>query len=259
MLAVEGASQSLPREDDRLAALGFDGDHILPVSGALIISPVPPRPFVYSPPEEGPLPVLFSDDHILVLDKPSGLLTVPGNRPERADCLEKRARVTFPTARIIHRLDMDTSGVIVLGLTLEAQARVSRQFERRETRKSYIALVWGQVSGTEGRVDQPLMTDWPNRPKQHIDPVHGRQAITDWTVLEAGARSTRVRLTPLTGRSHQLRVHMAYLGHPILGDNLYAPEAALAASDRLCLHAHSLEFAHPVTHEQMCFESPVPF
>lgn len=194
-----------------------------------------------------------------MLDKPSGLLTVPGNQPERADCLEKRARVDFPTARIIHRLDMDTSGVIVMGLTLEAQARVSRQFEQRATRKAYIALVWGRVSEAEGRVDQPLMTDWPNRPKQHIDPVNGRRAITDWTVLETGAESTRMRLTPLTGRSHQLRVHMAYLGHPILGDNLYAPEAALAASDRLCLHSQSLEFAHPVSAERVCFQSPVPF
>ena len=205
------------------------------------------------------MPVLFADAHILVLDKPSGLLTVPGNRPERADCLEKRARAEFPTARIIHRLDMDTSGVIVMGLTLDAQARVSRQFELRQTRKSYIAKVWGRVSGIEGRVDQPLMTDWPNRPKQHIDPDHGRQAITDWRVIDAGSEATRLRLTPLTGRSHQLRVHMAYLGHPILGDNLYATEAALAASERLCLHSHALAFIHPVSGDPVHFQSAVPF
>ena len=205
------------------------------------------------------MPIIHIDDHILVLDKPSGLLTVPGNAPERADCLEARAQKNYPAARIIHRLDMDTSGVIILSLTPAAQAHIGRQFEKRQVQKSYIARVWGQMEGSSGRVDQPLMTDWPNRPKQHIDPVNGRAAITDWQVLETASDYTRVKLTPLTGRSHQLRVHMNYLGHPILGDNLYAHADALTASDRLCLHAEEIGFAHPATGAALTFKSPVPF
>lgn len=221
--------------------------------------PARPRPFAYSPPPAGPLPIIHVDDHILVLDKPSGLLTVPGNRPERADCLESRAQEDYREARIIHRLDMDTSGVIVLARTASAQAHIGLQFEKRRTGKAYEALVWGQMGGNKGRVDQPLITDWPNRPKQHIDPERGRQAITDWQVMERSEDWTRVRLSPLTGRSHQLRVHMAHLGHPILGDNLYAPADALAASNRLCLHARTLEFIHPASGDQMRFTSWVPF
>ena len=205
------------------------------------------------------MPVLFADRHILVLDKPAGLLTVPGNAPERADCLEARAREHYRRARIIHRLDMDTSGVIVLGLTPKTHAAIGRQFEKRETQKRYIALVFGEMAEDAGRVDAPIITDWPNRPKQHIDPVNGRQAITDWDVLERGDGATRVALTPLTGRSHQLRVHMAHIGHPILGDKFYAPEAARAMRDRLCLHAERLAFTHPDTGERVSFESPAPF
>jgi len=194
-----------------------------------------------------------------VLDKPSGLLTVAGNVPERADCLEARARKDYPAARIIHRLDMDTSGVIIMALTPAAQVHIGRQFEKRQVQKSYIAHVWGHMEAESGRVDQPLITDWPNRPKQHIDPVNGRVAITDWQVNETMQDYTRVQLTPLTGRSHQLRVHMGFLGHPILGDNLYAHGDALAASARLCLHAEEISFAHPVSDATLTFKSPVPF
>lgn len=218
-----------------------------------------PRPFDYAPPPAGDLPVIHADAHILVLDKPSGLLTVPGNRPERADCLESRARRDFPEARIVHRLDMDTSGVIVLALTASVHKHIGLQFEKRRTAKTYEALVWGEMSDDEGRVDQPIITDWPNRPKQMIDHERGRPAITDWRVLDSGDGITRVELTPLTGRSHQLRLHMAFLGHPVLGDNLYAHEDALAARPRLCLHARSLGFTHPATGEPVSFESPLPF
>ncbi|OLF80662.1 RNA pseudouridine synthase [Maricaulis sp. W15] len=218
-----------------------------------------PRPFIYSPPPAGPLPVIHADDHILVIDKPSGLLTVPGNRPERADCLEARARADFPTARIIHRLDMDTSGVIVLALTAHAQAHIGKQFEKRQTSKSYIARVQGEMTQSSGRVDQPLITDWPNRPRQMICHERGRRAVTDWEVLDIADGVSRVRLAPLTGRSHQLRVHMLHLGHPILGDNLYAPPDALAASDRLCLHARELGFRHPDGGAPVSFESRPPF
>ncbi len=213
----------------------------------------------YNPPPPGDLPVLFADDQILVLDKPSGLLTVPGNTPEKADCLEQRVKAKFPYARIVHRLDMDTSGVVVMALTAEAQVQIGRQFEQRRTEKSYIADVWGQVAAASGQVNEPLITDWPNRPKQHIDPVNGREAITNWQVLEKFADFTRVMLTPVTGRSHQLRVHMQHIGHPILGDNLYAHADALAARDRLALHAERLAFTYPVSGETVTFTSPARF
>ncbi len=216
-------------------------------------------PFLYSPPPKSDLPVIFADAHILVLDKPSGLLTVPGNHPDRADCLESRAREVFPTARIVHRLDMDTSGVIVLGLTIPGHAEAGRQFEKRQTGKRYIARVWGKMSEEAGRIEQPILTDWPNRPRQMIDPVRGRPAVTDWRLLGVEAGHSRVELVPLTGRSHQLRVHMASLGHPVLGDNFYAHSKARAASERLCLHAQSLRLYHPVSGEKMVFESAVPF
>lgn len=219
----------------------------------------PPRPFEYAPPPAGPLSVLHQDAHLLVLDKPSGLLTVPGNRPERADCLESRARAEFPTARIIHRLDMDTSGVIVLALTAHAQAHIGKQFEKRQTTKSYIARVWGELVEDAGEIDQPLITDWPNRPKQMICHERGRAAQTRWQALERSNGQTRVRLTPETGRSHQLRVHMAHIGNPILGDNLYAHADALAASNRLCLHAERLGFRHPDGGTPVFFESEPPF
>ncbi|MFY0636941.1 RluA family pseudouridine synthase [Maricaulis maris] len=218
-----------------------------------------PRPFEYRPPPAGPLPVIHRDDHILVLDKPSGLLTVPGNRPERADCLEARARADFPTARIIHRLDMDTSGVIVLALTPHAQAHIGKQFEKRQTTKSYIARVWGEMSEDDGEIDQPIITDWPNRPKQMICHECGRAAQTRWQVLARTGGTSRVRLAPRTGRSHQLRVHMAHLGHPILGDNLYAHADALAASSRLCLHAERLAFRHPDGGAPVSFERKPDF
>ena len=218
-----------------------------------------PRPFIYNPPPAGPLPVLFVDEHLLVLDKPSGLLTVPGKSAEHADCLETRARLEFPEARVIHRLDMDTSGVIVMALTAHAHRHVGLQFEKRQTRKQYEALVWGELSAEGGRVDQPIITDWPNRPRQMIDHENGRSAITDWLVSGRDGGNTRVELKPLTGRSHQLRVHMNFLGHPILGDNLYAHDDALAASERLCLHAHVLQFRHPDGGAELRFESAVPF
>jgi tRNA pseudouridine32 synthase/23S rRNA pseudouridine746 synthase len=214
---------------------------------------------VYAPPKRGALPVVYVDEHILVLDKPAGLLTVAGKSPDLSDCLEARAVDDYPSATIIHRLDKDTSGIIVLALTADAHAHIGRQFEKRQTQKRYIAKVWGCLATESGQVDQPLASDWPNRPKQHVDTVLGRQAITDWAVTEVGETSTRVALSPQTGRTHQLRVHMSFLGHPILGDNLYAPADALAASDRLCLHAELLKFRHPNGGANTCFVSEAPF
>jgi tRNA pseudouridine32 synthase/23S rRNA pseudouridine746 synthase len=221
--------------------------------------PSRPRPFVYRPPPNDVLPTLYVDADILVLDKPSGLLTVAGKTDDLADCLEARALALYPSATMIHRLDMDTSGVIVLALNPAAHAHIGRQFENRKTTKTYIARVWGQMAETRGRIDQPMKTDWPNRPKQWVDRVDGRPAITDWRVLDNSGTTSRLELSPLTGRTHQLRVHLAWLGHPILGDNLYAPDDVLAASDRLCLHAKTLCFRHPATGDEVCFESRPEF
>ncbi len=220
-------------------------------------APGRPRDFVYAPPDS-PLDIVYVDDEILVLNKPSGLLAVAGNREDLADCLEARANAAFPGARPVHRLDKDTSGLIVFARTPDALAHIGLQFEKRRTRKTYQALIWGQPSKDSGLIDQPLKTDWPNRPKQCVSAEGGRPAQTEWCVMDRSS-PVRVQLRPLTGRSHQLRVHMAFLGHPILGDNLYAPTAALNASARLCLHACTLSFVHPTKGTTLQFSSQTPF
>ncbi|MEN6542900.1 pseudouridine synthase [Parvibaculum sp.] len=219
----------------------------------------PPKPFHYAPPMEPYLEVLYRDDDILVLSKPSGLLHVPGKPVEHADCLEARAQAAFPAAMTVHRLDKDTSGVVVMGLNRKAHAHLSQQFELRQTRKVYVARVWGRMSEDSGHIDLPIACDWPNRPKQMVDRENGRPAQTDWKVIEREASATRVALYPATGRSHQLRVHMLSLGHPILGDNFYAHEAAFAAADRLQLHAEYLSFRHPSQGRDCAFTAPCPF
>lgn len=221
-------------------------------------APARPRDFVYAPPDD-PFGIVHVDDDILVLDKPSGLLTVAGNRPELADCLQSRADAAFPGVRPVHRLDKDTSGLIVFARTREALAHIGLQFERRKTIKTYQALVWGHPPADAGLVDQPMTADWPNRPMQHICKTTGRPAQTEWQVMEGSPDRARVLLRPLTGRTHQLRVHMAFLGHPILGDNLYAHAVALNASERLCLHACTLGFVHPSTGTALHFSSETPF
>ncbi len=218
-----------------------------------------PRPFVYTPPPSGPLPVLYEDAHLLVLNKPSGLLTVPGKPAAHADCLEARAQAVHPTARIVHRLDMDTSGVIILALTAGAHRHLGLQFEKRRTAKLYLARVQGVMAQDRGCVDAPLRCDWPNRPRQMVDPDLGRAARTRWRVLAREADATRVALRPVTGRSHQLRVHMQSLGHPILGDNLYADDAGFQAAHRLQLHAARLRLRHPEDGRWCRFEAPCPF
>ena len=196
---------------------------------------------------------------MLVLSKPSGLLTVPGKPVDHRDCLESRARKEFPQATIVHRLDMDTSGIVVMALDAAAHRHIGLQFERRKTEKSYQARVWGTVTEAAGTIDLPLICDWPNRPKQMVDFEHGKPASTDWSVLEREDHATRLRLYPLTGRSHQLRVHMLSLGHPILGDNFYAHEEAYRAVDRLQLHAESLTLHHPDDGRRITFNDPCPF
>lgn len=219
----------------------------------------PPAPFHYAPPMEPYLSVIHLDEDILVLSKPSGLLSVRGKPAEHADCLESRVRATYAGAMTIHRLDRDTSGVVVMGMNRKAHADISMQFETRKTEKSYVARVWGQVVGDKGRIDLPIACDWPNRPKQMIDHENGRSAQTDWEVMEREATATRLRLYPATGRSHQLRVHLLSLGHPILGDNFYAHPQAFAAASRLQLHAETLSFRHPGTGESCTFTDACPF
>ncbi|MBO0346953.1 bifunctional tRNA pseudouridine(32) synthase/23S rRNA pseudouridine(746) synthase RluA [Roseibium limicola] len=216
-------------------------------------------PFVYDPPMEPFLEVLHQDDDLLLVIKPSGLLSVPGKAAEHKDCLEARAQAIYPQARIVHRLDMDTSGVMVLAMTPAAHRHLGLQFERRHTKKTYLARVWGQLEHDSGEIDLPLRCDWPNRPKQMVCFELGRKALTRYQVIERDDATTRVRLFPETGRSHQLRVHMLSLGHPIIGDRFYADDEALQAAQRLQLHAESLSLYHPNGGEWLTFEAPTPF
>jgi tRNA pseudouridine32 synthase / 23S rRNA pseudouridine746 synthase len=210
----------------------------------------------YNPPQD-PIPILFVDEHILVVEKPAGLLSVPGKGEDLADCLIERLRATHPGVLLVHRLDRDTSGVMIFALTPEAQKFLGQEFENRLTKKVYIARVQGEMSAREGTVDQPIKVDWPNRPLQHIHP-DGRPAVTDWRVIRVGSGETLVRLYPKTGRSHQLRVHMAFLGHPILGDPFYAHGAA-REFPRLMLHSESLKVRHPESRAGMVFSAKAPF
>lgn len=214
-----------------------------------------------APPATTPLEVIHRDERILVLNKPMGLLSVPGIGEDKADCLARRAATEFPGARIVHRLDRDTSGVIILALDAEAHRELSRQFHDREVSKQYIAVVDGVVRDDQGRIDLPMRKDMDprNAPRQVIDHVEGRRAVTDWWVMERGTDRTRLRLRPITGRSHQLRLHLKEIGHPILGDDLYAPERVHRMADRLMLHALSLTVTHPETATLMTFESSCPF
>ncbi|KPP89036.1 MAG: tRNA pseudouridine32 synthase / 23S rRNA pseudouridine746 synthase RluA [Rhodobacteraceae bacterium HLUCCA08] len=197
----------------------------------------------YTPPD-GPLAILHDDHEVLVVDKPAGLLSVPGKGAHLADCLLARVQDAFPQALLVHRLDRDTSGVMVFALTPHAQKHLGQQFEKRRTTKTYVARVHGRMADRTGTVDLPLCVDWPNRPLQHVDHVNGKPAVTDWRVVRAGDAETRVRLMPRTGRSHQLRVHMLALGHPILGDPFYATGAA-RDHPRMMLHSETLQFRHP--------------
>jgi tRNA pseudouridine32 synthase/23S rRNA pseudouridine746 synthase len=215
--------------------------------------------FIYQPPLSPYLDIIYQDKDLVVLNKASGLLSVPGRLPEHQDCLQNRVQRVLPSATIVHRLDMATSGIIVMALNKPAHVAISRQFEQRQTKKSYIARVYGQVSQQEGSVDLPLICDWPNRPKQKVDHENGKKSLTHYKILSIEENSTLVELTPITGRSHQLRVHMLALGHPILGDRLYAHSEALTCSPRLQLHAQMLTLAQPTTEESIQFTSECPF
>lgn len=211
----------------------------------------------YNPPDV-PLSVLHADHAIIIVDKPEGLLSVPGRGEHLADCLLTRVQAAFPEALLVHRLDRDTSGVMVFAASPSAQRHLGLQFERRHTKKVYIARVWGHVAERTGTVDLPLIVDWPNRPLQMVDHERGKPALTDWRVARYEDHATRMRLFPKTGRSHQLRVHMREIGHPIIGDPFYASGEAREAP-RMMLHAESLRLRHPDGGKAVTFSSPCPF
>ena len=214
--------------------------------------------FTYSPPDT-PLDIIHADHELLLVNKPAGLLSVPGKGPHLADCLIARLHAAFPEVLLVHRLDMDTSGVMVFARTPHAQRHLGLQFEKRYTKKAYVARVWGEVAEKEGHIDLPLIVDWPNRPLQHVSHGTGKPAQTDWRrVRVAGDGTSRVRLYPHTGRTHQLRVHMLAIGHPILGDPFYAHGLA-RDYPRMMLHAESLKLRHPDGGKGMSFRAKVPF
>lgn len=214
----------------------------------------------YNPPQEPWLDLVYRDDYIAVVNKPSGLLSVPGNQPQYYDSAMSRVKEKCGFCEPAHRLDMATSGILLFALSKAADRELKRQFREREPKKYYQALVWGHVEQDHGVVELPLICDWENRPRQKICFERGKRAVTFYDVLQRYPNNTtRVKLTPITGRSHQLRLHMLALGHPILGDKFYAHPQAKALSPRLCLHAESLQIQHPISGETMEFTAPVGF
>ena len=210
--------------------------------------------------------LIHADGQLLVLDKPAGLLAVPGRGEDKQDCLSARAQALWPEALVVHRLDMATSGLLLMARGAQVQRQLSMAFAARSVHKRYEAVVHGLLAPPEsadgwGEIALPLILDWPNRPRSRVDPVRGKPSLTRWRVLaqDRAAGSTRVALEPVTGRSHQLRVHLLALGHPILGDTLYAPPEVQARADRLLLHACALRLPHPASGQDCEFRSPAPF
>ena len=219
--------------------------------------PGAPPPLVYAPPARAPLRTLYVDKDLVIVDKPSGLFSIPGPDPAHADSALLRIREVFPTALVVHRLDLGTSGVLVFALRRKAEAALRAQFQAHTIGKRYLARVGGALRPDEGRVELSLAPDPERPPLQRVDP-HGKPAQTAYTVRSRTDGTTLVELAPVTGRTHQLRVHLAALGHPILGDALYAPPDVAAAAPRLLLHAWRLTLAHPWSGVTMTFEAPIP-
>jgi tRNA pseudouridine32 synthase / 23S rRNA pseudouridine746 synthase len=204
---------------------------------------------------------LHADASLLVVCKPAGLLSVPGRGADKQDCAASRVQAAYSDALVVHRLDMATSGLMLFARGAEVQRLLSMAFARRAIKKRYLAVVNGNMANDEGEINLPLLTDWPNRPLQKVDAENGKPSLTRYTVLsrDEAQNSSRLLLEPVTGRSHQLRIHLRELGHPIWGDALYAPASVLALSSRLLLHATSLSFSHPATGEALQINSTAPF
>ena len=214
----------------------------------------------YNPPADSGLEIIYRDKYLLAVSKPSGLLSVPGRGEDKLDSLATRVQAEYPEALVAHRLDRDTSGLLVFPLGAKLHRQLSLMFEKREMQKSYVAVVMGKLQSEQGLVDLPLMVDWPNRPRHIVDAQNGKPAQTRYRLLsyDAASNTSRVALEPITGRTHQLRVHMQSLGHPIVGDTLYGGNAA-GQAPRLLLHAHTLDFKHPVSGKTLNLIAPLPF
>jgi tRNA pseudouridine32 synthase/23S rRNA pseudouridine746 synthase len=218
---------------------------------------MPPFQSEYNPPND-PIEVVYEDAHVVAVNKPTGLLSVPGKGDHLSDCMLSRVMLAFPDALLVHRLDRDTSGVMVFALTPHAQRSMSMQFEARSTKKTYVACVAGAVDESEGEIDLPLIVDWPNRPKQMVCHETGKPAVTEFKRMSVTEWQSRLRLFPKTGRSHQLRVHCLAIGHPILGDPLYSPET-VADFPRLLLHSEELRINHPESGKGLRFRAKCQF
>ena len=216
------------------------------------------EPFVYSPPKT-PLDILYIDEDVLVVNKPSGLLSVPGKELKHRDSLEVRVKEQYANSLLVHRLDMDTSGVIIFALNKSSQRSLNLQFEQRAVKKIYEARVFGNINKNNGSIDLPLKVDWPNRPLQKVDIKEGKDALTHWHVLKRERNATRVRLMPESGRTHQLRVHMMSIGHAILGDRFYGNAIEINLAKDLQLHAKKLVVNHPKSGKSLELISKVPF
>ncbi|OQX03630.1 MAG: RNA pseudouridine synthase [Thiothrix lacustris] len=216
---------------------------------------------IYTPPANTGLNILYLDESLIVVDKPAGLLSVPGRGEDKQDCMIARVQAEFPDALIVHRLDMGTSGIMVMARGKAMERALSILFQTRQVHKRYVAVVAGQILQMQGEIDLPLITDWPNRPRQIVSFELGKPSQTRYQVIayDAVTDTTRVDLEPLTGRTHQLRVHLQALGHPILGDELYASPSTCAQSVRLLLHAARIRFPHPQSGGILSINSPIPF
>ncbi|MGV6809574.1 MAG: pseudouridine synthase [bacterium] len=220
--------------------------------------------FLYTPPPDEGLNLLYCDNDLLVVDKPAGLLSVPGKGEDRQDCMITRVQREYPDALIVHRLDMMTSGIMLMARHKTSHRQLSDSFAKRQVKKQYLAWVDGkfrQHHAARGMIDLPLITDWINRPKQKIDFLRGKssQTLYEYLTYHEALAASRIKLMPITGRSHQLRVHLLALGHPILGDRLYASETAKTRVNRLMLHASYLSFIHPTRHTSLEINATIPF
>ncbi len=213
----------------------------------------------YNPPENTGSYIAYKDRHLVFANKPSGLLSVPGRGREKADCLISRIQAEVNDALIVHRLDMETSGLMVLARGSENHKALSAQFQDRLVKKTYVARVAGLPAQQQGRIDLPIIKDWPNRPLQKVDHAEGKPSVTHWHLLAVEGATARLELSPETGRSHQLRVHLNAIGHPILGDQLYGTLQSKAGAGRLQLHACALGVIHPVSGERVVLHSDAPF